>query len=130
MLRPVFPKGGERQESRTKWLISSFLKLKSRCSVFNYLHRSPGRLQVASSAHHCGFSRWVGLTPRTIASPCGQSREPTDSTESSVHVFPPREPHKMTPPLAGEAAQHPLFIRAPKQPGPHLSRRVRETWQF
>lgn len=65
----------------------------------------------------------------------GQLSLPLESPRSqqilgpSVHFFPPREPHKMTPSLAREAAQHPLFIRAPKQPGPHLSRRVRKTWQ-
>lgn len=62
------------------YFISLFLKLKSWCSMLNQsLHRSPGGLPVTSLSHHCGFSRWVDLVPRTIVSPLGESKEPTDS---------------------------------------------------
>lgn len=105
-----------------------FSEVKSWCTVHNQcLHRSPGGLPVTSWSHHCGFSSGWTLCLGQLSLPL-ESPGSQQILGSSVHFFHPREAHKMTPSLARGAVQH-LFIRAPKQPGPHLSRRVGKTWQ-
>lgn len=63
----------------------------------------------------------------TMASPLGESREPTESRVLCSFLSSKEAPQDDTFPCQGSIPAPSL--RAPKQPGPHLSRRLRKNWQ-
>lgn len=121
MFRPLCFEGTWRQRSRARWLMP-YLRLK----MFNpfctgHLEGSESLPQPISVAFLCGWVWCSGQEPRPLDSP-----EPADL----VPFFLPRKPHKITPSLSKSQQSEPLPIRAPRQPGPLLSKRVRKSWQF